>query len=59
MTNYEKRKAMSVIEMAFEIAENIGSCEDCPAFELCQESDSEQCWKTIKKWLESEVEEDG
>lgn len=60
MTQFEKRKAMSVEEMAEEIYTNMAcrDCSLCPAEDICSDIPN-GCIYTIEKWLESEVEENG
>lgn len=55
MTNYEKIKAMSVEEMA-EFIHGLFGWEGSCGF--CKTCDND-CIGGMKKWLESEVEEDG
>lgn len=68
MTNYERIKNMSVEEMAIAIFNlyftiNGLNCEKCCAYttdEECNKTDNDgkgTCIDGIKKWLESEVQE--
>ena len=58
MTNYEKIKAMSVEEMAEWFAYMAeGECVFCPALFSCEYDEAEGCKGSMKKYLESEVEE--
>lgn len=58
MTNFEKIKAMSVEEMAWRIARDIGGeCYSCPAGDICIMANNKGCRGVIRDWLESEVEE--
>ena len=61
MNNYERIKAMSIEEMA-KFLPIIGDyCEVClfKNSSLCTETTSDMdCTRTIKHWLESEVEDD-
>ena len=55
-TNFDRIKAMSVEEMADMLQENIHTCDFCIKKDAdCRE---EHCKDNIKKWLESEVEEE-
>lgn len=58
MTNYEKIKAMSVEEMAKWFADMAeGECVFCPALSSCKFDENEECEGCMKKYLESEAEE--
>ena len=56
MTNYERIKAMSVEEVAKELAKD-SACEFCKMRDE-QSCDRITCEQGIIQWLESEVEEE-
>lgn len=54
MTNYEKIKNMTTIEMSYYFAKQF-DCIYCPCLgEIC--NDADDCDKALKTWLESEAE---
>lgn len=55
MTNYEKIKAMDFDELANILQDNCGFCVCFPEPGRC----SLPCKEGVKKWLESEAEDNG
>lgn len=58
MTNYEKIKAMDIDELA-ELLDSYGTCGFCIYRERREECDVQSCENGVKKWLESEAEDNG
>lgn len=60
MTNYERIKAMSVEELAELLNNHNDPCKFCVRCDedYCRSEESGYCEEHIKKWLESEVEEE-
>lgn len=56
MTNFERIKAMSLDEMAEQIAAN--SCHNC-VYVFSEEPCRGRCTEGTRKWLESEAEDNG
>ena len=59
MTNFEKIKAMSVEEMAMFLNDTTSVCLCCEYLTSCCVDGTYDCYEGTRKWLESEVEEDG
>ena len=58
MTNYERIKNMSVEEMAEKISRGICGCECCVMKNTENACYDNECQSLIKRWLESESEEE-